>query len=60
MEAEIVMKKERRSVSNLINVQLYYERVIKTQDNGQERELCVVCVRQTYGKGYLLRLAQPV
>ena len=62
MKAEISNKKQRCAVRNLINVQFYYERIIKTKANGQERELCVVCVRQTRGKGYayLLRLVQPV
>jgi len=60
MEADISNKKQRLAVRNLISAQFYYERIIKTKDNGQGRELCAVCVRQTHGNGYLLRLVQLV
>ena len=34
MKADISDKKQRRAVRNLIMVQFYYERIIKTKDNG--------------------------
>ena len=60
MRAEMCNKKQRCAVRNIINVKFYYERIITTKDKGQEKELCVVCVRQTHGRGYLLRLVQPL